>query len=105
MGAIQLSHIKTYIYNTFKDYIDLADARTSIERDALLLTRGLAAMALQITSGISAQNAAISITDGFNDCGIDAIYNDITRKEIIFVQSKWSDNGDKTISQGDNLNL
>lgn len=103
MGAVQLSHIKAYISNNFRNLIDLSDARSDSEREALLLTRGLAAMALQLLSGISFDTAAASITDGFNDGGIDAIYHDITKKEVLFVQSKWSDDGGKTISQGDNL--
>lgn len=103
MGAVQLSHIKAYISNNFRNLIDLSDARSDSELEALLLTRGLAAIALQLLSGISFDTAAASITDGFNDGGIDAIYHDITKKEVLFVQSKWSDDGGKTISQGDNL--
>jgi hypothetical protein len=103
MGAVQLSHIKTYIQSNFRDIIDLADARSDAERASLLLTRGLAAMSLQICANVSALEAAQAITDGFDDGGIDAIYHDSTKKEVFFVQSKWSDDGSKTISQGDTL--
>ena len=103
MGAVQLSHIKSYIINNFKDIIDLSDARSDADRDALLLTRGLAAMALQLYANLSCAEVAASITDGFNDGGIDAIYHDVTKKEVFFVQSKWSDDGSKTITQGDAL--
>lgn len=103
MGAVQLSHIKAYIENNYRDLIDLTDARSDAERAAFLLTRGLAASGLQIVAGISCSEAAGAITDGFNDGGVDAIYRDCTKKEIFFVQSKWSDDGTKTISQGDSL--
>lgn len=103
MGTVQLSHIKTYIQSNFRDIIDLTDARSDGEREGLLLTRGLAAIALQICANVSASEAAQSITDGFDDGGIDAIYHDSVKKEVFFVQSKWSDEGNKTISQGDTL--
>lgn len=103
MGAVQLGHIKAYILNTFSDILDLSDIPEGRDKEPYVLTRGLAATALQLTENISAEEAAITITDGFDDCGIDAIYNDVDKKEIIFVQSKWSNEGNKTIDQGETL--
>ena len=52
---------------------------------------------------IDAITAAKSITDGFNDMGIDAIYCDDLRKILFLVQSKFSQDGHATISLGDLL--
>src|SRR5699024_2765860 len=43
--------------------------------------------------------AAQSITDGYHDLGIDAVYNDPSQKKLIIVQSKWRKDGNGSISQ------
>lgn len=56
-----------------------------------------------IASEIDEEMAADCVTDGYNDNGIDAVFNDRNGKQLILVQAKWSNDGNATISQGDTL--
>ena len=62
-------------------------------------TRALAAMAVVVKCGIDYEMAAKSITDGYHDMGIDAIYNDTVQKKLVLVQSKWRKDGTGGVSQ------
>lgn len=43
--------------------------------------------------------AAQSVTDGYHDMGVDAVYNDTKQKKLLLVQSKWHKDGSGGISQ------
>lgn len=49
--------------------------------------------------GIDFDSAAKTITDGYHDIGIDAVYNDAVQKKLILVQSKWRKDGNGSVSQ------
>lgn len=49
--------------------------------------------------GIDYDSAAKTITDGYHDMGIDAVYNDVSQRKLILVQSKWRRDGNGSVSQ------
>ena len=103
---IQITRIKRKFHDVFGDKIDMSDLKEKIgteDYEKNYLSRCLAAYSLMIISDISMEDAAASITDGFHDNGIDAIFKDENGKQLILVQSKWVSDGNGTISQGDTL--
>ena len=62
-------------------------------------TRAIAALAIVMQCGIDFDSAAKTITDGYHDIGIDAVYNDAVQKKLILVQSKWRKDGNGSVSQ------
>lgn len=72
MGIVQLNQIKNRIAETVAPFIDVVDAKPQ-DVDAMRLTRGLAAFVLVELMGASPEDAAATVTDGFNDNGIDAV--------------------------------
>jgi hypothetical protein len=67
------------------------------------LSRALAAFAIMELSGCHPDIAAASVTDGTDDNGIDAFYYDRGTLRMYLVQSKWHENGQGTLKQGDCL--
>ena len=63
------------------------------ERDQKVLSRCLAAMAIYVQTGCSAEDAAKAVWDGSDDNGIDAAYFDPSDLRVIFVQAKWINKG------------
>lgn len=95
-GNINMIRIASKIKELFSGKIDMSD----IDKDTAnhFETRALAALALMINADLDEMQAATHITDGYHDMGIDAIYLDDARKELIIVQSKWRNNGKGSIS-------
>lgn len=91
MGIVQLNQIKAKILSTCGPLVDIADAIGDDETTRL--TRGLAAWVLTQRAGISDEDAAAAVTDGFGDNGIDAILVDSDTSVVHLVQSKWDSNG------------
>ena len=50
-------------------------------------------------TGIDVEMAVKSITDGFQDMGIDAVYCNGKQKQFVLVQSKWRTEGSESCSQ------
>lgn len=99
MPNLKILRIQTKIDELFKNNIDLSDTANEDEKKNKYYTRSLAALALVIRCGIDYDIAAQSVTDGYHDMGIDAVYNDTTQKKLILVQSKWRKDGNGGISQ------
>lgn len=88
--TLQLRRIETKINEMLCPKIDLADLNAEVPgRQLHVYSRALAALAIMKSSNVDAETAAKSVTDGYNDLGIDAVYNDIDQKRLILVQSKW----------------
>lgn len=83
----------------FENNIDLDDAKNDEDRKNKFYTRSIAALAIIMRCGIDYDSATKTITDGYHDMGIDAVYNDTTQKKLILVQSKWRKDGDGGVSQ------
>lgn len=104
MSKLIVNRIKNYLDKTFKGKIDLSDLnpKTSEEdKQKNFLSRALAAYALTIEAIADIDVAGSSITDGFDDNGIDAIYYDRSAKTLWLVQSKYIDSGTGGIDNGD----
>ena len=103
MSTLKIGHIKTYLEKNLRSKIDLTDiqSRPKADQDKNFLSRALAAYSLMVTAAASIDDAASSITDGFDDNGIDAIYFDTVSKNLWLVQSKWISDGTGGIDNGE----
>lgn len=104
MSRLIVNRIKNYLDKTFKGKIDLSDLNSKIselDKQKNFLSRALAAYSLTIEAIADVDIAASSITDGFDDNGIDAIYYDRSAKTLWLVQSKFIENGSGGIDNGD----
>jgi hypothetical protein len=105
MSVYHVNQIKNKLTNEFEKLVDLTDCagKSEVEIENFRLTRSLAAYALVLEGGLTADVAASCVVDGFDDNGIDAIYVRKTDKEAItlyLVQSKWSHDGNGTPDLG-----
>lgn len=101
---LRISRIKTKLKELFGNKVDMSDlcfdSETQNEAyDDHFCSRALAALTIQICSGVDAATAANCITDGFNDLGIDCVYKDKEQKKLILVQSKWRKSATGGITQ------
>lgn len=101
MSTLQVRHMRDAIIDEFGDRIDLSDVRERPEEEQRksLLSRALAAFTARHIVGCSADEAADSITDGYNDQGIDAVVVDESKSRLWLIQSKWSDDGKASLNQ------
>jgi hypothetical protein len=105
MSIIHVRQIEAKLRSLFANSIDLSDyvCKPQIEQDSAFLTRALAAFAISVATDITPEQAALCITDGFHDNGIDAVYFDNREKVLFVVQSKWRHDGTGSIERGDAL--
>lgn len=105
MSIVHLRQIEAKLKSLFINLIDLDDynGKSQAEKDSAFLTRALAAFSILFIADISPDIAAFSVTDGFQDNGIDAIYFDSREKILFLVQTKWRHDGKGSIEQGDSL--
>ena len=78
MSQIHVTRIAQKILETYGPYIDMADYANESEekRNSALKSRAVAACAIFSCTDASPQECADSITDGYDDMGSDAIYNE-----------------------------
>lgn len=107
MKKLWVRHIREALKTGFADHIDLSDyAKASASlREKALLSRGLAALAIQRFMGLSPEDACKTIVDGSGDNGIDAIAIDEARAQVILVQSKWDGSGNGGLGLGEARNF
>lgn len=105
MSIIHVRQIEAKLKSIFQDLIDLSDyeKKPQADKDSAFLTRALAAFTIHAIADVEAERAAICVTDGFNDNGIDAIYFDDREKVLFLVQTKWKHDGSGSIERGDAL--
>lgn len=103
MAVIHIQRIKNALHKLFDGRLDLSDYAGKLEddRDKAFLSRSLAAYSLTLLADIGPEIAAPSVTDGFDDNGIDAVFFDAENKVLYVAQSKWIENGRGTIGQAD----
>ncbi len=97
---IQVNRVAGKLKELFADKIDLSDVQEKDE-EISFLSRSLALYGILMKTESSPEDITDSITDGFHDYGIDAVYCDDDQKVMYLVQSKWSSEGKHSISQGD----
>ena len=105
MSIIHVRQIEAKLRSLFTNLINLSDyvSKPKSEQDSAFLTRALAAFAILVTADITPDQAALCITDGFHDNGIDAVYFDSREKVLFVVQTKWRHDGTGSIERGDAL--
>lgn len=99
MSNLKMVRIQAKIDELFKELVDLSDVKNPDEKVNKFYSRSLAALVIVMQCGVEYDIAAQSITDGYHDLGIDAVYNDTAQKKLILVQSKWRKDGLGSISQ------
>lgn len=106
MADINIIRIESKLESMFEGKIDTSDLdgkKTADEIKKVFLSRSLAAIAIMYETGIDVEMAAKSITDGFQDMGIDAVYCNEKQKQLVLVQSKWRTEGSGGCSQNEVL--
>ncbi|MEU7050769.1 AIPR family protein [Streptomyces eurythermus] len=103
----EVRYVSDHLRRAFEPLIDMGDFahRDAYLRDAVFLTRALAAQAVCVITGRSPEEAAASVTDGIDDQGIDAIAISPSGSDIWFVQAKWSPTGRAVFKEADALRL
>lgn len=96
-SRLQIECVKSAIEQDYLDHIH----RDGQENDKQLLSRGIAAMAVRVLTGVGILHAVDSGTDGSQDDGIDAIALDPDGSKIYVVQAKWHSAGNKVIDVGE----
>lgn len=102
MSQLTLNRIAKALNEQFASLIDMSDwdKKPVEQREVAFLSRALAALCVQSLTGISAERAGSAITDGYNDCGIDALHFDPTIDTLFLVQSKWNGTGKASFDEG-----
>jgi hypothetical protein len=105
MSLLTLNRIRSVLETQFGPHIDMSDyeGKPDDEIKKALLSRALGALYIKQAAGIDIPTAGQTVTDGYGDNGLDAIYFDPKTDTLHLVQGKWSDSGNKPIdSEGTN---
>ncbi|MYR91278.1 hypothetical protein GTY41_41810 [Streptomyces sp. SID685] len=106
MSVLHIRQVGAHIQRKVGPHLELDDVRKRNGNvETATLTRGLAALAVQVLTGFDVEKATSCVIDGFQDNGIDAIAVDETQSRIIIVQSKWHAEGRKSMDQSEALKL
>jgi hypothetical protein len=95
VSKLHIEYVRKAIDERYADLLDLSDMRKSAsasERRQAFLSRGLAAIAVQIEHQVGPRAAAACVFDGEDDRGLDAMSVDLgtPRPRVCLVQAKWS---------------
>lgn len=102
MSLLHMKHIRQALETRFVPHIDKSDIRNDDTYGRQqVISRALAAVALAHYSDISDDESARSVTDSYDDNGIDGIYYDKPSAILNLVQSKWSEKGEGSLALGD----
>jgi hypothetical protein len=97
--TLTLTRVSNILSKVFENCINMDDyADKPDQRDVAFLSRSLAAMCVKYLTSVDAKTAGAAVTDGYEDGGIDALYFDQNTDRLIFVESKWSQDGCKPIN-------
>ena len=102
MSIIHVNQIESSLSKLFEGKIEMRDAGgQGAAYENQFLSRALAAYAIHLLSGADPTKVAMSITDGGNDNGLDAIFFHEPEKKLYVVPSKWIHDGSGEPSNGD----
>jgi len=96
VSAVTLGRIRSAILNSYGPHLDMSnfpENRPAEDLERCKISRGLAASYIAFQTGCSAEEAAATVTDGFDDEAIDAFKFDQMNDHLIIVSSKWSEKG------------
>ena len=102
MADLKMIRIEKRLKELFNPFIDCSDCPVD-SKESSFKSRAIASIAIMLLCNIDEATAARAVTDGSGDMGIDAIFCDNSQKELVLVQSKWSQDGKGTIGVGDLL--
>jgi AIPR protein len=102
-ALLTLQRVTFALDKTFEGLISMDDVRqtNTTEIRSHWLSRALAAYCITALADADPQTAAESITDGYGDQGLDAIYFSNTEDSLYLIQSKWHGNGRGSIDLRD----
>lgn len=106
MSKIHVSQIEGYLTKNATAVVDMSDWSAHKEQNQIrlaFLSRALAMLAVSSVAEVDLSELGPYVTDGGDDGGIDLIYFDPKEKMLYLVQSKWHEDGQGSISQGDAL--
>ncbi|KQM35391.1 hypothetical protein ASF03_04005 [Rhizobium sp. Leaf68] len=106
MSKLHVTQIAGYLQKNLEGKIDLSDYdhhKDQAERERAFLTRALATLAVSQLSDRPTTDFVEKVTDGSNDGGIDLIHFNEKDKTLYLVQTKWHEDGNGSIAQGDML--
>ena len=107
MNPVQIRHVREAITARFDPLLDMADwsGKPMDQRDQAFRSRALTALAVQVETGCTDEEAAEAVIDGGNDNGIDAvaISGPGRTPRLWLVQTKWSDKGTASLKQDEAL--
>lgn len=90
MSKLRVNQVKAKIKSLYEENIRKEDiGEKDQDRESKILSRCLAALAIQMVGETNPTDAAKSVIDGSDDNGIDAIYYNPKEKEVVVVQAKW----------------
>jgi hypothetical protein len=94
-NPIHVDHVRRHLDDAFSEYIYIDDIKKLPEEklQEARRSRALAALAVQYLTKCSESDAAMSVIDGKDDNGIDAIAWDLDAAHLYLVQAKWSEQG------------
>ncbi len=103
MSELHVRQIKAALARNFNGLVDMSDyaSKSADDREKAFLSRAQAAFVLTYLTGDSPEELALSITDGGQDNGLDAVYYHSSERVIYLVQSKWRSDGSGSISRGE----
>jgi len=95
LAVIHVRHIRTALNKFYDGKIDLSDVqgKSPEELENFYLTRALAAYTVYFLAESSIDDSAHTVTDSFEDNGIDAIKYDPSTNTLWLIQSKWIKSG------------
>ena len=99
MSALDFKRIENRLDSIFKNKIYESDIINKDNYEQNWRSRAYTAYAVYMLGKETIEGAANCITDGFNDFGIDAVYNDMESRKLFLFQTKFSET--KSIEVGD----
>jgi len=105
MSILHINQLAAYVQRELVPHLDVSDLRPPTDGNPAVLSRALAAVAVQALTSCDEAAAAACVIDGFGDNGIDAVAVDDAHERLIVVQAKWHAEGRKSIDQAEALKL
>lgn len=100
MGNLQLRQIRKYLEQTYNEIVDVSDVTAGNGYvQNVFLARALATFVLTQFTGADAWTAAVSLTDGEQDNGLDAVYHDTATSTLYLVTTQWNADGQGCLSR------
>ena len=98
-----VAQIRTHLRRLFKPHIDMSDVRSTKQREraSCFYTRALAAFVPLHYDELEPKKAAMCVTDGSDDNGIDCVYYSREEQVLRVIQSKWHSSGRGSLDMGD----